>query len=359
MNTKLLTCFAIILLILAGAVSWVMQHRLSHDRLSSKGDTLLKALPLSEIASITIIAKEEKAVLANKTGRWVVENRFDYAADFIKITDLINQLTSARIGHRFPIREDIRNRLKLNLPTLSRLSGSDQGIQVLIKNQTGDILADILFGKPRRLDGTGIPDSRYVIHNKMPEVYLVDSPFAILESTPSVWLDLPVIEAEAKAVRKIECFPSRAQTPTHVFERLTAGKALLPILQPDQTSLDESVVRQLEWAITYLPMEDVLSPSVDPATIGVMESIRLDYTLFDGTVYRVFPCNPCSKTVPCYVKIEADYQKPDEAPSQVMNTLRNLPEETMLKVQVMNSKLGSWIYKISEGHHSSLIIDLD
>jgi len=359
MKTKLLTCFLIILLALAGTITWIIQNQTSHGMLSGEGDTLLKALPLSEIASITIIGPNGEVLLAKKADRWVVENRFDYAADFSKISDFVEKLKLAKIGRRFPIREDIRKRLNLNRPTRAGVNDSEKGILVLFKNQTGGVMADILFGKARRLDGTGISDSHYIMLAKSTDVYLVDTPFATLTPVPPDWMDAPVIEAPAEEVRKIVCSRPGTQTPAYVFERTTKGEDLLPIVQPNQNPLDESVVKKIEWAITYLPLEDVLPPSIDPATIGLPESIRLDYHLFNGMIYRVFPCKPCLETAPCYVKIEVDYQKPDAKPTSVSDTLAGLPDENLFKAKGLNAKLGNWIYKISEGHHSSLITDLD
>ena len=154
MKTKLLTGFLIVLLALAGTIAWIIQDQTSHGMLSGEGGTLLKALPLSEIASITITGANEEVSLVKKAGRWVVENRFDYAADFSKISDFVEKLKLSKIGRRFPIREDIRKRLNLNQPTRAEIDDSEKGIQVLFKDQAGGVMADILFGKARRLDGT-------------------------------------------------------------------------------------------------------------------------------------------------------------------------------------------------------------
>ena len=359
MKTKLRTCFLIILLALAGTIAWIIHDQTPHGMLSGEGDTLLKALPFSEIASITIIGPDGEVSLTKKAGRWVVKNRFDYAADFSKISDFVEKLSLAKIGRRFPIRTDIRKRLNLNQPTRAGLDDSEKGIQVLFKNKAGGVMSDILFGKARCLDGTGISDSHYVMLGKSSDVYLVDTPFATLTPFPPDWMDSPVIEAPAEEVRKIECFRPGTQTPAYVFERTIKGEDLLPIIQLNQSPLDKGVLKKIEWAITYLPMEDVLPPSIDPATIGLFESIRLDYYLFNGMIYRVFPCKPCSDTAPCYVKIEVDYQKSDPKPASVSDTSAGLPDDGLSKAKGLNAKLGNWIYEISEGRHSVLITDLD
>jgi Domain of unknown function (DUF4340) len=358
MKTTPIIWLLIILIVLFGTATWFVQHR-SPKGAGGIGDVLLKELLLAEIASISIKSANNQVALAKKAGQWVVENRFDYRADFTTISSFVEKLTAARIGREFPIREDIRKRLKLNPPANEDADDSEKGTRILIKNKTGDLLADILFGAARRLDGTGIPDSHYLVLGGYQRVYLVDAPFTTLSKIPQGWMAMPIIEAPAEDVRKIECFQPGADSPTYVFARTAKGKALLPAKQPGKMPLNETVVKKLEWAITYLPLEDVLPPSVNTATIGLGESIRLNYFLFNGMIYRIFPCASCSDRKSCYVKIEVDYENPDTSPKSLTESLVGLHDDNFLAAKGLNAKLGNWVYKISGGHHSSLITDID
>ncbi|MBW2370547.1 MAG: DUF4340 domain-containing protein, partial [Deltaproteobacteria bacterium] len=291
MSSKTLNAFLIGLIVLVSVVSWIAYRHPSHGMLSVEGSALLETLSLSDISDITIEGPEGNVSLTKKSDRWVVTDRYDYPADFKKISDFVQSLQAARIGRQFPIRNDIRDRLKLNPPEAD-LESEVKGTRVVFKNRDGDVLTQILFGRGRRLDGTGAPDSHYVMLVSDPSVYLVDTPFTTLAKDPSDWLDTPIIEAPAKLVRKIECFAPGVQTPTYVFEREYPEENLVPVISPTSLPLDDSVIKKIEWSITYLPLEDVAPPDVDPTDTGLAGSLRLDYYLFDGMIYRVYPCMP-------------------------------------------------------------------
>jgi hypothetical protein len=355
MKTPPFTWLLVVLIALAGGGTWIIQHR-SSPGTGGKGDVLLKELPLTDIAFIKIQGADNEVALAKKAGRWVVENRYDYPADFTKISDFVHKLKNAKIGRRFPVREDVRKRLRLNRPTQPGMGEAEKGIEVQIKNSAGDMVADVLFGIARRLDGTGVPDSQYLMFGESSSVYLVDTPFSALAKAPQEWLDAPIIEVPAKQIRKIELYRPDIDTPAYVVERAAVGADLVPVLQPNQNALEESLVNRIEWAMTYLPLQDILPARVDPAALGLPGSIRWVYYLFDGTSYKVSLCNTCSEAKPYYVAIEVDYKKPDSRPSNLSDTL---PDEAFVKAKTLSERLGNWIYIISAGHHSNFITGLD
>ena len=349
MKKKLRTGSLILFILLAGITTWNFHKRASIN-LGREGGLLLEALPVDEIAHLVVQGPDSHVILAKKSELWVVENRFGYRADFSKISGFVETLQNARIGREFPMREDVRARLGLNDPKLTGTDRANKGIMVRLKNKAGASIANVLLGKARRLDDTGFPDSRYVTLNHSDQVYLVDTGFNDLTTAPQEWMDAPIIEAPAKEITRIECYRPGLDKPTFVFIRNETDGALVPKIYPAQQSVNETVLKKLEWAISYLPLEDILPPSIDPTTIGLQDSIRLVYYLSNGIIFRIYPCAPCAQNTPCYVKIEVDYQKkPPIDQSDIF----------IKAVRVLNAKLGPWIYKISEGHHSSLITDLD
>ena len=339
----------IILTVFCGTAAVVIQHRFYSD-VGEIGSALLQELPLNEIAFIRIQSANAKVTLAKEAGQWVVENRFRYRADFSKISDFVKKLQNARIGREFPIRDDIRKRLSLNDPELPDIEDDEKGTRVRLTNKTGVPFANILFGKARRLDGKGFPDSHYIMIDNSKMVYLIDMPFVPLAKTPQEWMDFPIIEVPAAEIQRIECYESGSANPIYVFEREKPDKVLLPKLFPGQETLDETVLKRLEWAITYLPLEDVLPPSVDPETIGLGDSIRLDYHLFNGIIYQFFPCAACDENTPCFVKIEVGHYN---------NPPVGLSIGGSIVTKELEAKLNKWIYVISVGHHDGFITDID
>lgn len=349
MNKTLRIWLLVVMMSLVGVTFWSVD-KITSTHGGGEGALFLEALPVDDIAVVRIKNADSDVVLVKKAGQWVVENQFGYRADFGKISSFVERLQNTRVGREFPIRDDVRDRLALNPPNRDNIENDKKGILVQLKNEAGHSISNLLFGKARQLGGTGFPDSRYVMFDRSERIYLVDSGFDDLKATPREWMDIPIIEAPAREIERIECYRPGLDNPAFVFMRSEIGGALMPSICPGNQSVDETVLKKMEWAISYLPLEDVLPLSVDPATIGLLDSIRLEYHLFNGMIYRVYPCAPCDAKTPCFVKIEVDLQKKPTG---------NESDKVAKLVRDLSDRLGPWVYKISEGHHSSLITDLE
>ena len=344
-----------ILIVVGGAVSARMiYYRISAGSKGKTGGILFDDLPLIKIKSVSIHSTLDKVELIRKNGNWVVASRFDYPANIGKIRVLMQDIVDSRVGHVFPVRDDIRRRLRLRLAADHQKDEDESGIRVLLKGSSGNIFADILFGKERSLAEGAIPNSRYLMLGDSEVVCLVNNSFSVLEKNSSDWLNLPVIEEAAENVKKIECFEhNRNEMPVFIFEREGVGTKLLPKKKANAVKVDAAVVDKLTWALAYLPMEDILLPSDDTAALAYSSAIRLDYYLYNGLIYRIYPGSFCSDgggTTSCYIKIEVDYQL--EVAEEPIDAAKE-------SVKALNDTLGDWIYKISSGHHSNFITETD
>jgi len=358
MKETTFTLALIILLALGGWVIWTLQLRWSQENSIGVGKVLLEELAFAEIASITIQSREGEVSLMHRPNRWVVASRFDYPANIAQISNFVKKLRSTKVGRKFLINDEIRKRLQLNQPIQPGLDDSSIGTRVILRNRSGQLMADLLFGKARQLEGTGTPDSHYMMVDNASLVYLVDTPFDTIIKKPQGWMDTPIIEVPAKEVQKIECFSPGAKTPAYVFERKERANDLVLTAHHDKGTVAASKIKKMQWALAYLPLEDVLPPLTDPAAIGITESIRLEYHLFDGVIYRMFPSKPRSETDPYYVKIEMGFKAPAPLPPGTVEAKASLNNENRLSTKKINSKIGKWIYKLSPSHHSGLTLDI-
>ncbi len=369
MKTKTLVILLIILGVLAGAGTLIMRLK-APDRSQGKlGTHLLEQLPANAIMSIAIQGHDETVSLMKKTDLWVVTNRFDYPADFSKIIDMVRKLKEATIGRRFESSEDTLKRLSLKDPDDSEASKEAKGIRILLKDEKELPLARILLGKTRDTGAEGgFPEGRYVMLGEDATIYLIDEQFSLLGKKASAWLDKFLVKVAANEVKKISFLGSEGEKVLYSFERPEKGKDLEAVNLSFHQKINKSNLNRLSGALSSLQMEDVVNPSTPLESVGMGTSTRLEYQLFNGTIYRVYLGKGCSGADLCYLRLEVDYQKPfgekvnpaeDESGKRQEASPEKTPEEYALEAKQLNDRLSPWVYVIPEWQHSAFITDLD
>jgi hypothetical protein len=375
MKTKTLVILLIILGLVAGAGALVMHVKSQGGSGSPLNKLILENLPVNDIFSIHIKGPEKLVLLTKKSDRWVVENRFQYPADFTKIADFVRKLKQAKIGRQFESTQDTLKRLSLKNPDDKEAGESEKGTQVQLKDESGKLLASLLLGKPRK-SGTerSFPDGHYVRLDNDPTVYLIDTHFAHLQNEPSDWLDKTLLKVEAKEVKKVSCLSADGKTTHYTFQRAEKGTDLETDALPPDKKVDKSALNRLARSLSSLSMDDVLDPSDDSVVAELKQSDTLEYHLFNGMIYRVYPGKACADDDPCYLKVEVGYQKPaeaektadkekpaadDKATSGKEARPEKSPEEVKLEAEQLNGRLSPWVYMISKWQHNAFVTDLE
>jgi len=299
---------------------------------------------------------------------WVVKNRFNYPADFSKISDFVRNLREIKIGRQFESSEDTLKRLSLKEPTDHEASSDEKGIRIHFKGKGETSLAHILLGKTRMVgDERSFPDGQYLKVNKDSNIYLVDKHFSHLESKPSAWLDKSLIDAGENEVKKISCTSADGKNIYYTFERAEKEKDLEPVNLSVDGKIDRSAVNRLARAISSLGMEEVMNPSASPVFNDMNNYTLFEYYLFNGIIYHVYISKSCSEDEGCYLKLEVDYQKPadvkgekakDEKAMGQKAVSEKTPQEYAFEAKSLNARLSPWIYKISKWQHTAFITDL-
>jgi hypothetical protein len=369
MKTKTLVILLIILSLVAGAGALVMHLKSQSGSGSPLDKLILENLPVNDILSITIKGPEKLVLLTKKSDRWVVENRFQYPADFTKIADFVRKLKQAKIGRKFESTQATLKRLSLKTPHDKEGGKSEKGTQIQLKDESGKLLASMLLGKPRK-SGTerSFPDGHYVRLDNDPTIYLIDTHFAHLQKEPSDWLEKTLLKVEANEVRKISCLSADGKTIHYTFQRAEKGTDLEPTALPPNKKVDKSALNRLARSLSSLSMDDVLDPSDDSVFRELKQSDTLEYHLFNGMIYRVYPGRACADDDPCYLKVEVVYLKPaeEEKPAADDKTSNGKeippeksPEEVKLETKQLNERLSPWVYVISKWQHDSFVTGLD
>lgn len=307
----------IVLLIICGVLGGIAYWQLSGGAGKEAGDTvmgeeLLGDLSVNEIAAIRIVGPENRATLGKETV-WEVENRYGYPADFSRITDLVKKFRSVTVGRSFTGTEEARTRLSLFPPDKEGVDPEAKGTRVVLSDESGKALADILVGDPREASGAGT-GGHYLMLLPDETVYLVDKSFRRLETDPGQWIVKELVEAAAGDVREVEYRTAGSESPLYILTRPEEGAE--PEFQNRPAAFGEREIKSSEintlfGGLSGFRIDDVADPE-DPPAAETFDD-RFEYRLFDGTWYRV----TLGEAVPgaeeqYYVKLRAGYTAPPE-----------------------------------------------
>ncbi len=369
MKIKTLVILLIVLGVLAGAGALIIHLQNSSSSSGEMGAYLLEQLPANEVASIVIETLGDTVSLMKKGDSWVVEERFGYPADFSKISDLVRTLKQVKVGRRFESSEKILKRLSLKSPGDTGAPEDGRGTWIRIKDKEGKPVLGILLGKTRmKGKERKVPDGQYVMLSKGPEIYLIDTILSSFETGPSGWLAKNPVKVDAKEVKSISCTGPGGKPVHYRFERAGKGKDFELIDPSTNHEIKKSSLNRLSNALSSLQINDVENPSAPPESIEKETSPLLEYHLFNGLTYRVYPGKACSGTIPCYLRIGVDYQRPGPAKrekAQAASSRKKEPatekseEELTAEATEENAHVSPWVYVIPEWQHNAFFTSLD
>ena len=375
MRPKTLTVLLIVLMVMAAATVATLYLNAPERREGRLGECLFAGLPVNNIARINIEGPKHAISLVKKKDLWVVEDRFDYPADFSLIVDLARKLKDVNVGQQFKGSEDVLGRLCLKDPNDKNAPADEKAIRLIMKDETGKELARILFGKKRTpAPGSVSSPGQYVRLGGSSMVYLINSSFPSLNKKQEEWLDHTLTDVNRDDVKKILCIRSKGKKKILFgLERPNRGTDFKLVGFHSTKKAKKHILNRVAGALSYLRMEDVLDPSVDPASLGLDLDTCLEYYLFNGIIYRAYTCKKCPEADRCYLKLEVDYQEPPsgEDPGEKGdsnesnkkekegegNGAGKSPEEWKLEAKRIDERLSPWIYVISKGRYDSFIMD--
>jgi len=368
MKPKTLLILLVILGLLAGAGAVLIRSRNANAPSEGMGAYLFEPLPVNDIASIVIQTPGEKVSLRREADSWIVKERFNYRADFSRISDLVRSLKEVKTGRRFDASEAVMKRLCLKSPEDAAAKQEEKGTLIEMADGKGTLLAKMVIGNTRTRDSQkGPPDGQYVILDGGSHVYLIDKVLSAYQSGPATWLEKSPVQVNAAEIRKITCLGPDGTNVIYTVERSEKGKDLALAGVPADRKVKTSSLNRLASALSSLKIEDVEPVSAESKSLDDV-SVRLDYTLFDGRVYHVYPGKSCSPTVPCRIRLEVALETPrSQAPRTVAESETgagaSVEEEkaptskAVEEAAAENSRLTPWVFTIPEWQHQALFTD--
>ena len=369
MKIKTLVILLILLGVLAAAGALIIHLQTSSSSSGEMGAYLLEQLPANKVASIVIETPADTVSLMKKGESWVVEERFGYPADFSKISELVRTLKKVKVGRSFESSEKILKRLSLKSPGETGTPEDGRGTRIRMKDKEEKPVLGILLGRTRmKGKEKKMPDGQYVMLSKGPEIYLIDTILSSFETGPSAWLAKSPVKVDAQEIKKISCMGPGGKQVHYKFERADKGKDFELIDPSTNQEIKKSSLNRLSNALSSLRIEDVENPSATPESIEKETSPLLEYHLFNGLTYRVYPGKACSGTMPCYLRIGVDYQRPDPVKggkTQAASSSKKAPsaeksqEEQAAEATEENARVSLWVFVIPEWQHNAFFTSLD
>jgi len=325
---------------------------------------LLVVLGVLAGAGTLIIHLQNSSSSSGEMGAYLIEQ-----LPANEISDLVKTLKRVKVGRRFASSEKVLKRLSLKSPGDSETPEEDRGARIRIKDKKGKPLLGILLGETRmKGKERKMPDGQYVMLHKGPDIYLIDTILSSFETGPSAWLAKSPVKVDAKEVKSISCTGPGGKPLHYRFERDGKGKDFKLIDPLAKRKIKKSSLNRLSNALSSIQIEDVKSLSAAPESIEKETSSRLEYHLFNGLTYRIYPGKACSGAIPCYLRIGVNYQKPGpvkEAKVQTVSSTKKKPatekseEELTAEATEQNAHVSRWVYVIPEWQHNAFFTNLD
>jgi hypothetical protein len=198
MNRKQFLILLLTLIVLGGAglaMFWqdIAEYRASGQKI---GGRLLPNLKVADVAQIELKDAKSHATLQRKENGWFVQERSSYPAEFKAISDLIIKLIDVKVLQNEAIGESLMPRVDLLEPAQGKTEGT--GTQVVLKDASGKVLANLVLGKtvlkkdpgnPLPSAQNGVPAARYVRVIGKENAFVVSDPLANADAQPGKWLD--------------------------------------------------------------------------------------------------------------------------------------------------------------------------
>ena len=312
-----LLCVAAAVVVLCVIVSAVRQR--SWGRSGSESDRLV--LPdlentVNDIVKIEVTDKDGTVHVVKKDNRWRIEERFDYPANYDRISEFLRDLIDLKVAQTVNIGESQYGRLELLTP-----GGEDKdkcGTKVVFYDAGDKPTGTLLLGKehekksdssaaPSMYGGGSWPDGRYVLVPDTKKVVLVSETFSSVVGRAKDWLNkdfFKVGDMKSGVLREDGKEAWRV-------EREKKGDDMKLVGLAEGEKQDDTDVRGIGNAFSWASFEDIADPALGDAETGMDKPKEFTATDFDGFTYVVKVGKETSDGK-SYMSVAVDYEGPKE-----------------------------------------------
>ena len=166
---------------------------------------------------------------------------------------------------------------------------------------------------------------------------------------------------------------------SYVLERNAKGGELKLTTPASEQDVDRASINRLSGALSSFRIEDVRprtpagksprssetsAPLKNTGTPPSGKAYSIDYTLFDGLVYHVYPDPACSEQGPCDLKIdvswnESEWKKEDKGnekgAAETGKAEKETPADLLAEATKENDRLSPWVFVVPKWRHDAFI----
>ena len=294
MSKKQLFMLVGAVLILLGITAVLVKKRdKSWHSLSAKGENFLpESFDVNSVAGLEIKCNDEKISLRKIDGKWKVENRFGYSADFSKISTLLLKLRDLKIMQEIMAGKSQFGRLGLLNPDKKTKDEKSYATLLAMSNNKGENIASIMLGKEhlskpddsKPYFNTPIPDGRYIMLGNTDKPVLVSDTLSAVYPSADDWLDKSFLKIDK--IKSIEKVAEEKENSWKLSREKPSDTPTLSGIKKNEEE-NKSNTSDINSAFSYMSFEDVYSHSNKLPEKKLKKSVILKVNTFDGFSYLI------------------------------------------------------------------------
>ncbi len=241
------------------------------------GDKLFSELKPDKISTIEIKSKNTAVILKKNNKIWIIDNKYNYPADYSKIINLIKKVKNIKIGRKFI--EDPQSIARLGLGSYKeQKTSTNTGIEIIFKDDKNTLINIITAGN---FKSESKHAQNYIRINNT--IYLTNKTF-FEDFLPEQWLNKTFIDINQKDIKKIVC--QKDKQIIYTIERTKKEKLFnLTTFLNKCENYDNTQIKTVLNALFSLDIKNIKAKS--KKQLGKM--ISLTYHLVNGDYYTVYP----------------------------------------------------------------------
>jgi len=370
MNRKQLNLLIGLVLIVGGLGLFIYNRQTAswNSNDGTVGGKLLPDLPLNDIAQIAITQGATNLHVVKNDDLWRVAQRWDYPADFPKVSELLRKLWELETVQKMAVGPSQLGRLELLPPD----NGIGSGTRLELKDKDGKPVRSVMLGKMYLKDGDdsspmgggSFPVGRYVMvessGSEPAPVWVLSDPLSQVETKPDGWLDKTFFK-----VTKLRSAAITAPNETNswtIHRETEAGDLMLADLREGE-DYDKSKASAVGYLLSSPSFNDVVSPENSNTGFDAPRTARIE--TFEGFTYSIKVGDKTEdENFPITVSVSADLPAErtagaDEKPENKERLDKEFADNQAKLVEKLNKEkaLEKWTYLVSKWTIDALLKD--
>lgn len=337
MNKKTLSVLLVVFAILCGLTFWkIWSTKPIRPEGPFPGDPVLAGLDLNQITAFMVSSAGATSRVSRKEGRWVVNTRFDYPADFRRIVEQLRSLADMKVGQVVQATDSDLGDFGL---------GPGQATAIQMEMANGSTSAVVLIGGPRPAQPAGgiasFPQGVYIRVGDGP-VLLVDVPLGVTFGWTENWLDREIVNVPVDSVEQVTV---RAPDESYTLRMPSPGNYVLEGLASNET-VEVYNAGRLARALSPLTLLDVVDPAETTNDFGFGDASEVVFALRTGERYTVKVGGLRAQGGGRYLRLGVTYEKPP--PPEELEGVEKDSEEFRKRTEEFESQCAAAERKVNE-----------